>query len=66
MISNLPPPTPPTDIDILEDFDERAAMHENEGKLSRKFAETKAAMAVRRKYGRVPKCVTDRMKNDCC
>lgn len=54
--------TPPTDGDIEAEWDERAAMHENEGKLSRKFAETKAAMAVRRKYGRVPKCVTDRMR----
>jgi hypothetical protein len=65
MISPIPPPAQPTDDDILEDFNERAAMHENEGKLSRTFAEHKAAMAVRAKYGRVPKCVTDRMKNNC-
>jgi hypothetical protein len=64
MISDLPPPAPPTDDDILEAWDERAAMHEYEGKLSRTFAETKAAMAVRAKYGRVPKVVTDRMKNN--
>ena len=64
MISDLPPPDPPTDYDILEAWNERAAIHENEGNLSRTFAETKAAMAVRRKYGRVPKCVTDAMKND--
>ena len=63
MIHDLPPPLPPTDADIEEAWNERAAMHEHEGKLSRKFAETKAAMAVRRKYGRVPKCVTDRMKS---
>jgi hypothetical protein len=64
MISPIPPPAPPTDDDILEAWDERAAMHENEGKLSRQFAEHKAAMAVRAKYGKVPKCVTDAMKND--
>ena len=62
MISPLPPPAPPTDDDILEAWDERAAMHEYEGKLSRRFAEHKAAMAVRAKYGKVPKCVTDRMR----
>ena len=62
MIRDVPPPAPPTDDDILEAWDERAAMHENEGKLSRQFAEHKAAMSVRAKYGRVPKCVTDRMK----
>ena len=62
MTHDVPPPAPPTDADILEAWDERAAMHENEGKLSRQFAEHKAAMAVRAKYGRVPKCVTDRMK----
>jgi hypothetical protein len=64
MISDLPPPGPPTDDDILEAWDERAAIHEHEGKLSRTFAEHKAAMVVRAKYGRVPKCVTDAMKND--
>jgi hypothetical protein len=64
MISPIPPLAPPTDDDIMEAWDERAAMHENEGKLSRQFAEHKAAMAVRAKYGRVPKCVTDAMKND--
>ena len=62
MTYDLRPPAKPTDDDILEDWDERAAMHENEGKLSKKFAEHKAAMAVRAKYGRVPKCVTDRMR----
>jgi hypothetical protein len=62
MISDLPAPAPPTDADIMEAWDERAAIHEHEGKLSRTFAETKAAMAMRRKYGRVPKCVTDAMK----
>ena len=64
MTCDLPPPALPTDDDILEAWDERAAIHENEGKLSRQFAEHKAAMAVRAKYGRVPKCVTDRMKNN--
>lgn len=63
MTHDLPPPEPPTDACIMEAWDERAAMHENEGKLSRRFAEHKAAMAVRKEYGRVPKCVTDRMKD---
>ena len=63
MIHDLPQPAAPTDADIMEAWDERAAMHENEGKLSRTFAETKAAMAVRRKFGRVPRCITDRMKS---
>lgn len=62
MIHDLPPPLPPTDDCIMEEWNERAAIHECEGKLSRQFAETKAAIAVRRKYGKVPKCVTDRMK----
>ena len=62
MTHDVPPPEPPTDACILEDFNERAGKMEYEGKLSRRFAEHKAAMAVRKEYGRVPKCVTDRMK----
>jgi acyl-CoA reductase-like NAD-dependent aldehyde dehydrogenase len=49
------------DADILERFEERAAICEHDGKLLRVDAETLARFEVK-KLGKVPKAVLERCK----
>lgn len=51
-----------TDDDIVERWEERAAIIEYLGNVSRRFAEVKAAMEIRKAYGRVPAAVVERMR----
>lgn len=51
-----------TDDEIAEQWEERSAIMEYDGGLSRRFAEVKAAMVIRKQYGRVPAAVVERMK----
>lgn len=51
-----------TDDEIAEQWEERSAIMEYDGGLSRRFAEVKAAMVIRKQYGRVPAVVVERMK----
>jgi hypothetical protein len=51
-----------TDEDIAEHWEERSAMREYEGGASRQFAEARAALDMRKIYGRVPMVVVERMR----
>lgn len=51
-----------TDDEIAEQWEERSAIMEHDGGLSRRFAEVKAAMEIRKAYGRVPAAVVERMR----
>jgi len=50
-----------TDADIIERFEERAAIAEHDGKLLRVDAETLARFELK-KLGKVPKAVLERCK----
>ena len=52
-----------TDADYLERFEERAAVREYDGNVSRSRAEYLAARDVKEEYGFVPDCILERIKN---
>lgn len=51
-----------TEVGIMELWNERAAIREHDGKMSRKRAEYLAAKDIQRILGELPECVSEAVK----